>query len=161
MKLYFEDYLLEMSNVRGRYVKHPSELPFSFYFSSGVGVQHSIRVKPVFNPEKLKRSETGTLKLSDDWEYIPGPNDKDVPQSEIEKMKSFFKDYIVLFCAVWDEQMQDATLQDYLVGNITFDMLLQDLDFYEEYENELQQIHDVSTLDKFCRENNLVNFYGN
>lgn len=161
MKLYFEDYLLEMSNVRGRYVKHPSELPFSFYFSSGVGVQHSIRVKPVFNPEKLKRSETGTLKLSDDWEYIPGPNDKDVSQSEIEKMKSFFKDYIVLFCAVWDEQMQDATLQDYLVGNIMFDTLLQDLDFYEEYENELQQIHDVSTLDKFCRENNLVNFYGN
>ena len=161
MKLHFEGYGLEMTNIRGKEVKHPSQLPFSFYFFSDVGVQPSIRVKPVFNSEKLKRGEVGTLNLSDGWEYIPGPKDKDVSQSEIEKMKSFFKDYIVLFCATWDEQMHDAALRDYFTGKISFDEMLRDLDFYEEYENELQQIYDVSTLDKFCRENNLVNFYGN
>ena len=161
MKLYFEDYLIEMSNVRGRYVKQPYQLPFSFYFSSGAGVPHSIRVKPVFNPEKLKRSETGTLKLCDDWEFTPGVNDGSVATTLVQEMKSFFKKYIVLFCAVWDEQMQDAVLQDYFLGNIEFDEMIQDLDFYGRYKDELLNIHDIESLEKFCRENNLVNLYGN
>ena len=153
--------ILAMSNVRGIHVKNPGELDFSFYFSSGAGVDHGPRVKPMFTNNKLISSLTGTLKLCDDWEYIPGSNDKHVDSQSISKMKKFFKSYIVLFCAVWDEQMQDAVLEDWFKGSITFNEMLEDLDFYEDYKQELDNIHDVKSLEKFCRDNELVNFYGN
>lgn len=56
---------------------------------------HGPRVKPMFNESKLKKSLTGTLKLCDDWEYIPGKDDKDVPASKVSEMKDFFKSYII------------------------------------------------------------------
>lgn len=161
MKLYTEDYLIEMSDVRGKYVKHPHQLPFSFYFSSGTNTKHSIRVKPVFNPEKLKASQTGTLKLCDDWKFIPGVNDKSVSRGLIDEMKSFFRKYIILFCAVWDEQLQDGVLRSYLEGQIKFKDVIEDLDFYEDYEEGLSDIETVEELEKFCREHSLVNLYGN
>lgn len=154
------DVILCMSNVRGRYVKNPTQLPFSFYFSAQDG-QHSIRVKPSFNPEKLKLSQTGTLKLCDDWQYIPGKDDKAIDHQSIQNMKQFFRDYFVLFAAVWDEQIQDATVEDYFTGRINFHTMLQDFDFYDEYEDELDQIKDIQSLEQFCRDNYLVNFYGN
>lgn len=153
--------ILAMSNIRGKYVKNPHSLPFSFYFSSGAGVQHGPRVKPMFNESKLIRSLTGILKLCDDWEFVPGVDDKDVKADKVSDMKDFFRRHIVLFCAVWDEQMQDATLEDYLRGDITFSEMLADLDFYEKYKDDLNTISDVSQLDEFCRKNQLVNFYGN
>ena len=156
-----EEPIFAMSNVRGKYVVNPHNLPFSFYFSSGSGVSHGPRVKVMFNAEKLKSSLTGTLKLCDDWEFIPGVNDKSVKSDKVSEMKLFFKEYIVLFCAVWDEQMQDATLEDYFKGDITFQEMLKDLDFYNEYSESLSKIHDVKTLEDFCRSNNIVNLYGN
>lgn len=154
------DAILCMSNVRGKYVKNPHSLPFSFYFSSGSGVSHGPRVKVLFNPEKLKLSLTGNLKLCDDWEFIPGKQDN-VNAKGINDMKSFFRKYLVLFCAVWDEQIGDGDFDDYLKGMISFDSLLENLDFYEEYEDDLKSIHDVESLEDFCRSNNLVNMYGN
>lgn len=153
--------IFAMSNVRGKYVKNPHRLPFSFYFSSGAGVGHGPRVKPMFNESKLISSMTGTLKLCDDWEFVPGIDDKDVKADKISDMKDFFKTNIVLFCAVWDEQMQDATLEDYFKGDITFQEMITDLDFYEKYRDDLMLISNVSQLDEFCRKNQLVNFYGN
>lgn len=153
--------IFAMSNVRGKYVKNPHRLPFSFYFSSGAGVSHGPRVKPMFNESKLISSLTGTLKLCDDWGFVPGIDDKDVKADKISDMKDFFKTNIVLFCAVWDEQMQDATLEDYFKGDITFQEMVADLDFYEKYRDDLMQISNVSQLDEFCRKNQLVNFYGN
>ena len=153
--------ILAMSNVRGKYVQNPSVLPFSFYFSSGSGVTHSIRVKPMFNPDKLKSSLVGTLKLSDDWAYTPGINDHNITTKQINEMKAFFRKYLVLFCAVWDEQMQDAVLSDYFQGRASFHDVLEDLDFYEEHEAELNDIHTVEELETFCRQFGLVNMYGN
>lgn len=153
--------IFAMSNVRGKYVKNPHSLPFSFYFSSGTGVSHGPRVKPMFNESKLISSLTGTLKLCDDWNFVPGINDKDVKADKISDMKDFFRNNIVLFCAVWDEQMQDATLEDYFKGDITFQEMIADLDFYEKYRDDLVKISNVSQLDEFCRKNQLVNFYGN
>ena len=37
----------------------------------------------------------------------------------------------------------------------------QDVDFYAEYKDELDQIKDILSLEQFCRDNYLVNFYGN
>lgn len=161
IKIYESDSLMGMANVRGIYVKNPGKLPFSFYFSSGTGQKHSIRVKPVFNPNRLYMSSVGNLKLSGDWEYTPGKDEKFVSDKDIDSMKKFFKDNIVLFAMVWDEQLQDGMLEDYLKGLISFNDMLEDIVFYDEYKKEMEHITTVKELDEFCRNNNLVNFYGN
>ncbi len=163
------DFLLEMSNVRGKYVKHPHVLPFSFYFSSGKGSIHSIRVKPVFNQDRLRSSATGTLKLSDDWEFIPNPNDKNIKADDIAEMKQFFKDNIVLFVLVWDEFLGDGVVADYLEGKITFKEMLKDIDFYDDFTDKLKDCTTVKELEAFVRINMEeliskgydVNMYGN
>lgn len=156
-----KDAILCMSNVRGQYVKEPHSLPFSFYFSSGSGVTHGPRVKPSFNPRKLKMSQAGTLKLCDDWEYVRGSEDAKVSSKDIKDMKAFFRKYLVLFCAVWDELLQDGTVAYFFTGQTSFDEMVQDLDFYEDYKDDLDKIHDVESLESYCRKNNLVNMYGN
>ena len=157
------DDILCMSNVRGKYIKNPHRLPFSFYFSSNNESQHSIRVKVVFDPEKLKSSLTGIQKLSDDWAFTPGKNDGSVSKKDIAYMQEFFKHYIVLFAAVWDEQLQDATLEDYFKGDISFHEMLEDFDFYLDYQEELDNLDedDIVALEDLCRKYHIVNFYGN
>ena len=162
MKRYVNsDAILCMSNIRGVRVRNPRRLNFSFYFSSGEGVSHSIRVKPMFNPDKLRASLTGTLKLCDDWEYIPGQNDRSVSERDVDEMKNFFRNYIVLFCAVWDGKLDDGALADWLEGEITWNSLLREFEFYWMYSTEMDTIHSVRELESFCRTLGLVNFYGN
>ena len=148
---------IEMANVVGKYVKRPNKLPFSFYFSAQ-NDSHSIRVKPSFNAERLIKSQIGTLKLCDDWEYTPGPDDKDVKQKEINKMKDFFRTYLVLFCAVWDMQLSEYPVQKYFEGDFPLQKVMEDLDFYTP---EMDEIKTIEELEDYCRMNNLVNFYGN
>lgn len=154
------DIVMCMSNVRGNKVRVQKNLPFSFYFSASQG-KHDIRVKPMFNPEKLRDDLVGTLKLCDDWEYTPGPNDKDVDAKDVVKMKKFFRTYLVLFAATWDRQLTDGDVYDYLVGDITLPELIETFDFYKDYSDELDDITNVAELEQFCRDKNLVNMHGN
>lgn len=149
-----------MSNVRGNKVRVQRNLPFSFYFSAKQG-KHPIHVKPMFNPAKLRDDLVGTLKLCDDWKYTPGPDDLHVDQSDIAKMKRFFRKYLVLFAATWDHQLADGDVYDYLVGDITLAELIETFDFYEEFADDLDEIDSVSQLEDFCRAHQLVNLYGN
>ena len=153
-----DNYMIEMANMTGNRVKVPHKLPFSFYFSSGSEVNHSIRVKPVFNSEKLIKSQTGTLKLCDDWEYTPGKEDINISQKQINDMKEFFRAYLVLFCMVWDEQLTEDVVQDYFKGEIEFYELIENIDFYTD---KMSLLTTVEELEKYCRDNKLVNFYGN
>lgn len=57
--------------------------------------------------------------------------------------------------------MQDGVLGDYFYGRITFNEMLQDLDFYDDYSCELDDIETVEELENFCRKYKLVNFHGN
>lgn len=150
-----------MSNVRGNLVKNPNKLPFSFYFSSKNGNVHGPRVKTSFDPSKLRLSKTGTLKLCDDWEFIKNPQDRDVSESEIKKMKEFFRKYLILFLLVWDDYIGDPVLEDYFEGDITLHEFITELDFYEEFRDILDEINTVEDLETFCRENGTFNFYGN
>ena len=160
MKLHIredDNFLMEMANVVGKYVSVPNKLSFSFYFSAKNG-NHSIRVKPSFNSERLLANQVGTLKLCDDWEYTPGSDDKDVKQKEINKMKEFFRTYLVLFCAVWDMQLSEYPVQKYFEGDFPLQKVMEDLDFYTP---EMDEIKTIEELEDYCRMNNLVNFYGN
>jgi hypothetical protein len=151
------DYLIEMANVVGKYVKRPNKLPFSFYFSAQNN-SHSIRVKPSFNAKRLIKSQIGTLKLCDDWEFVPGKDDTDVNQKEIAEMKNFFRKYLVLFCAVWDMQLSEYPVQKYFEGAFSLQTVIEDMDFYD---SDMDKIKTIEELEKYCRDHNLVNFYGN
>ena len=76
-------------------------------------------------------------------------------------MKQFFKDNIVLFAMVWDEQLQDGVLEYYFTGLTSFHEMIKGIDFYEENKIQMDKLSTVKELETFCRENNLVNFYGN
>lgn len=150
-----------MSNVLGEDVVHPGKLPFSFYYSTREGVPHSIRVKPIFDDSKMSIKRAGNLKLSDDWKYTPETGKKHIDHSAVRYMKEFFKDNIVLFCLVWDMQVNEPLLGKYLDGRLTLNEFIQKIDFYEDYKKDLDAITSVHELEDFCRSHHLVNFHGN
>lgn len=156
----YGDKILCMSNVRGRRVKVPHKLPFSFYFS-GENSSHGIRVKPIFNPDRMIISKAGNLMLHSDWEYVPGPDDKSISSKDIAEMKEFFRTYLILFAAVWDLKLSDTAVQDYFEGIISLHELVQDFEFYQDWKEELDVINSIGELEDFCREHDLVNLYGN
>ena len=152
--------ILCMANIRGKRVKEPHKLNFSFYFS-GKNSSHGIRVKPIFNPDKMMINKAGNLELHSDWTYTPGEDDTHISSSDIREMKEFFRKYLILFAAVWDLQLPDTTVQDYFEGECTLNELIQDLEFYSDYADELDEIESVEELEEFCSENELVNLHGN
>ena len=113
----------------------------------------------MFNPEKMSIELAGTLKLCDDWEYIPGRDDGNVSGREIRKMKAFFRKYKVLFCAVWCGAVQETPVTDYFRALKTFHDLLMDFDFYEDYKSDMDEIETVEELEEFVREKSLFNMY--
>lgn len=157
-----EEVLFEMANVRGKTVKVPGKLEFSFFFSTKDAVEskdivHGLRVKPVFNPERISISEVGTLKLHGDWKYIPGKNDKNVGAKQIKEMKNFFKMYKILFASVWEKQLPHDALEDYIRGYIDFQNMIKEFYFYEDYKHEMDNLETIQDLEKFVSENNLFN----
>lgn len=145
-----------MSNLRGCKVAVPHKLPFSFYFSTRES-SHAIRVKPVFNANRISKSELGTLELHGDWKYTPGSDDRNVSGKQIKEMKEFFRTYKVLFAAVWEEELPEDEVAAFFRGDLSFSDLLSEFYCYEEYKEDLDNIKDVSELEKFVRENSLFN----
>lgn len=159
-----DNYLFEMSNIRGKYVKNPHRLAFSFYFSpkdatEGKDICHGLRVKPLFNPERMSIDKAGTLKLHSDWKYVRGEDDGDVDSKEVKKMIQFFKKYKTLFAAVWEKALPQDSLYDYFRGTITFEELLEEFYFYEDYKDEMKEIRTVEDLTKFARDRQLFNLW--
>ena len=81
-------------------------------------------------------------------------------------MMDFFHTYHVLFCAVWDGNLSDAVLEDWFRGEITWDALIEQFDFYEEYSDKWKEFQSkvsdktklpVEILTDFCRKYQLVN----
>lgn len=161
MKKLVQDTIFCMSNIRGDNVVVPNKLTFSFYFSGRYGNVHDIRVKPIFNPSRIIKQNLGTLQLHGNWEFIPGPQDKHIPSSDISNMKAFFRMYFVIFSEVWDLHLSEDIVQDYFRGFATLQDVIQDLDFYEEYSSDLDQITDINSLEQYLVDNSLVNMHGN
>ena len=164
IKINEKEYLFEMSNIRGKFVKNPHKLNFSFYFSpkdavEGKDICHGLRVKPIFNPEKMSIDKAGTLKLHGDWRYIPGEDDKNIGTKAIKEMKEFFRDYKILFAAVWEKELPQDSLYDYFRGTITFNEMLSEFEFYEDFKKELDSISSVEELTDFIDANDLFNVW--
>lgn len=159
-----KDIMFEMANIRGKHVKVPGRLKFSFFFSpkdvtEGKELVHGIRVKPLFNPEKMSLDMAGTLKLYDDWDYIPGKEDKDVSTKDVKEMKSFFLNYKTLFAAVWEKILPPDSLYDYFRGTISFEELLEEFEFYNEFKDDMKVIKNLSELTAFVKEYELFNLW--
>lgn len=156
--------LFEMANIRGKYVKTPHKLNFSFYFSPKDAVEskdicHGLRVKPVFNPEKMSIDKAGTLKLHGDWKYIPGEDDKGIGSKAIREMKNFFADYKTLFAAVWEKALPPDALYDYFRGVINFDEMLQEFEFYVDYKDNMNKIKTIDDITEFVNKHNLFDLW--
>lgn len=152
------DNVLGMSNVRGCKVTVPHKLPFSFYFSPQQS-SHAIRVKVLFNPNKMIPDKLGTLELHGNWEYKPGTDDTKIPNKQIREMKQFFKKYKVLFAAVWEMVLPEDIVQFYFNGITPFSDLLTEFEFYEDYKKEMDGIDNIEELEEFVREYNLFNMW--
>ena len=155
------DTIFCMSNIRGDNVVVPNKLPFSFYFSSKYGNTHDIRVKPVFNPTRIIKNNLGTLQLHGNWDYTPSKSDRRVSESDISNMKAFFRMYFVIFSEVWDLHLSEDIVQDYFRGLADLSDVIQDLDFYGYYSDELDKITTIQELEDCLIRNNLVNMHGN
>lgn len=147
-----------MSNLRGKDIVIPHKMPFSFFFSEKES-SHAIRVKPVFNPNKISKSSFGTLELHGDWKYKPGPDDKSVSKKQVNEMIQFFREYKVLFAGVWEGVLYDSAVLDYFRGIINFSDLLKEFDFYNKYKKEMDEIKDIVELEKFVRKHSIFNMW--
>lgn len=156
--------LFEMANIRGKYVKIPHKLNFSFYFSPKDAIEskdicHGLRVKPLFNPEKMSIDKAGTLKLHGDWKYIPGEDDKNIGAKAVKEMKKFFSDYKTLFAAVWEKALPPDALYDYFRGVIQFDDLITEFEFYDDYKDFMDNLKSVDDITEFVSTYNLFDLW--
>lgn len=158
MKRVLHDSIFAMSNVVGNKVKI-DKLPFSFFFSTKDGVDHDIRVKVIFDPSSFDPAGAGSLKLCDDWSFdYPS---KHISASKLHLMYKFFHKYIVLFCIVWEKQLDPNTLIDYFYNRTTLEDLIKELSFYNENKTLLDNVQSVKELEQVCRKHNLTNLHHN
>lgn len=149
IKIYESDSLMYFANVRGINIK-TDDVNFSFYFSSNNGDPQGISVQICWINNKISNSLIdGYMNLHGDYEYVQSSK-KHIDEENISNAREFFKKYKVLFSAVWEEKLQEDTVQDY------FRNMLQ----IEDICNELNIKADIKTIDElemYVRSNNLFN----
>lgn len=151
------DDMLCLSCVRGIEVVRPYQLPFSFYFGAKQGNLHNIQIKYIFNSERIFLSKTSILNLCGNWSV-----DNDISSSDRDILLEFFRTYLILFILVWDEYMQDGTVQDYFEGRADLQDILDDIDFEDVEANlAVRKAKSIAQLEQICRDNNFVDMRGN
>lgn len=133
-----ENWLLEMSNVRGKDCK-VEVIDFSFYFSTKERVPHSIRVKVKWNPNRMSGSDDGYFELHGDYKYVSESRDS-VNFKQIEKARQFFKKYKVVFSGVWEDIIDPTDAVHYFEGRIGL------IDLIEEMSLSDEEIYDTLRL---------------
>ena len=140
--------LLEMANVLGKYVV-TDKIPFSFYFSDKIGMQHGIRVKIKWNRDKFTKPEDGYMELHGDYVFVS--RGSHIPQKDINFARQFFKKYKVLFAAVWECELDPAEVQEFLAGRLKIEDILVLLNISDS------SIKTLADLEVYVRKNNLFN----
>ena len=149
--------LLEMANLVGKTVK-TDKINFSFYFSDKFGVTHGIRVKVVWNENKMQSDNNGYLELHGDYNYINSPGSKKLSEKEINNAREFFKKYKVLFAAGWECEIDLNWIVDYFRQKCTFNELLDAFDdLSDEHNKFIHQAKDIADLEKIVRQYNIFN----
>ena len=144
--------LLEMANILGMDVR-VERINYSFYFSSKIGMQHSIRVKIKWNRDRFRGAEDGYMDLHGQYDYVQSEYGEAASEMEISKARNFFVKNKVLFAAVWEEFLEADDVQDYFKGNLTFDELKDS--FYDLPKKIFDDAKTIADIEKIVRENKL------
>lgn len=163
MKIYLKHNvdIMCMSDVRGRRIKVEPDVDFSFYYSPR-NSSHGPRVKIMFDPGRIVSEEMSNLRLCGDWRFTRNRQVGQVSEKQLTRIKSFFSKYLILLLIAWENATNDqASIRDYFEGEISLHEFIQQLKFYDEYSEKLDKIQTVAELEQFCRDNDLVNMYGN
>lgn len=152
-----EDYLLEMANVTGKYMKI-EDIDFSFYFSKK-NSGHGIRAKINWNRESMTGDKEGYMELHGEYRYSQSPKLKFYPDSQsIKTARYFFKRYKVLFAAVWESVLDADTLAEYFKNRISWEELKES---FEIKDKELKEVmlacQNLKDLEYAVRKNNIFN----
>lgn len=156
-----EDLLMEMANLRGKDVKI-EDINFSIYFSPKQTDQHSIRIKVLWNRERMNSGNfDGVLYLHGDYEYKQNPNADNKPDMyDIFELRYFAKRYKVLFAAVWENKLDPNDVEDYFKGRLSFEELLTlFLDLDSDDYDKIQQARNIKELEQIVSENNIFNMW--
>ena len=156
-----EDLLMKMANLRGKDVKI-EDVNFSIYFSPKQTDQHSIRIKVLWNRERMNSGNfDGVLYLHGDYEYKQNPNADNKPDKyDIFELRYFAKRYKVLFAAVWENKLDPNDVEDYFKGRLSFEELLTlFLDLDSDDYDKIQQARNIKELEQIVSENNIFNMW--
>ena len=156
-----EDSLMEMANLRGKDVKI-EDINFSIYFSPKQTDQHSIRIKVLWNRERMNSGNfDGVLYLHGDYEYKQNPNADNKPDMyDIFELRYFAKRYKVLFAAVWENKLDPNDVEDYFKGRLSFEELLTlFLDLDSDDYDKIQKARNIKELEQIVSENNIFNMW--
>lgn len=155
-----EDLLLEMANMVGRKVK-TDEINFSFYFSRKNASRHGIRLKVFWDKQCINDGRSGYIELHGNYEYSQDPKQKYRPKAYmVDTLRYFAKKYKVLFAAVWENVLEEDSLQDYFRSLIDFKTLLSEFSINkvgkQKYE-ALNYAKDLKQLEYLVRQYDIYN----
>lgn len=113
--------LWEMANMLGRKVKSEANpLNFSFHFlGKDNTMRHAIRVKITWNPDHIKQGQfDGYIEAHGEYRYYQSPkSDAHPSKKDIDRARMFVRKNKVLFAAVWENVLDEASVQSYFLGN--------------------------------------------
>ena len=152
--------LMEMANLRGNDIKLHDRIPFSLYISTKEVVHgvHAIRVKVLWNPNKMTSSPDGQIELHGDYEYKGFSHKYKPSEKEIFTLRNFCKKYKIFFSAIWESKLDSNDFIDYLRNIIQFNELLTKFDnVSEKHYYLINHCKSIEELEKCIRDNKIFN----
>ena len=152
-----EDMLTEMANVRGKDVV-VDDIDFSFYFSKK-NASHGIRLKIVWNRERMSGNDDGYIELHGDYKYVRSSASSYKPKGwELNGLRYFCKKWKALFSAVWEQKLDETDVRKYFEGDLTFSELMKTFENISQLNYEkVNRCQSVRQLEKIVRDNNIYN----
>ena len=143
---------MEMSDILGKQVK-TDNIHFSFYFSDKPGMNRVIRVIIKWDRDHLFNPLDGYMEIHGKYDYVRYEHGQDASEEDISKARDFFTKYKVLFAAVWEENLDPDSVQDYLRKIISFDELKES--FYDVPEGIFKDAKTIADIEDIIRKNKL------
>ena len=146
-----EDMLTEMANLRGKDVK-VDDIDFSFYFSKK-NSNHGIRLKVLWNRERMSGNDDGYMEMHGDYKYVRAPGSKYKPSGwEINGLRYFCKKWKPLFAAVWEQKLDETDVRKYFEGQLTFQELMETFEgIKKEHYSIVKKCNNARQLEEAVR----------
>ena len=97
-------------------------------------MRHAIRVKITWNPDHIKQGQfDGYIEAHGDYRYYQSPkSDAQPTKKEVDKGRIFVRKNKVLFAAVWENVLDEASVQSYFLGNSPLYKVVANLDLPDD-----------------------------